>query len=195
MTVEIRHALPEDAEQILALVRSDVARLGFALPAKITEQTIASLERKIALSTSEVSRVIALGEAGTVLAYMKSGPWKPGDENQFTSGILGRILNSAREFPDDTGLFTLAVSDKEATYTGPAVTELVEATNVFRVGDGERLKVPVAYPDVPEVQPFLNLLRRHGVSPTERLGQVALQNPSDEPVPAQLWQKNGRLLV
>lgn len=194
MTVEIRDALPEDAEYILGLVRSNFGRLGFDV-SEITEQDIADLERKIRSSTSEASRIVALGKAGTVLAYIKYGSWKPGDENQFASGFFGRLYNSAREFPDDIGLFTLAVDDAEADYNGPVVAELIEVTGIFEVGDENRLKVPVACPDAPEMEPFLNLLRRHGVSPTERIGQVALQNVSHELVPARLWQKNGPLIV
>lgn len=195
MTVEIRNALPEDAEQILRIVRSDSARLGFDVPVEITGQNIANLARRIEFGAREVSRVIALGEAGTALAYVKYGVWKPGDENQFTPTSLGRWLNTMREFPDDTGLFTIAVDDEEADYRGAAVTELVEATAIFQVGDGERLKVSVAGSDAPEMKSFLNFLRRYGVSPTERIGQVVLQNLSDEPVPARLWQKNGQLIA
>lgn len=192
MSVEIRPAEPGEAKEILCLVNADFARHGFPGPANPTEKEILDLARKIETDIV-TNRVVALGAAG-IVAYAKYGPWSAANENQFTTGWVARQFNALNEYPNETGLHTLAVHEAEPDgYRGEAVTTLLGSTGVFAVQFGDTLKIPVAGVDYPEMDDFKEFLASRGATPTGRMGEIVVSGILKK-VRAELWIKQGPVL-
>lgn len=187
MTYDVRNAEPGQAEEILHVVKSDFMRLGFSEPTEISEEEIAALAKDIEREGAP-QRLVAMGKNG-IAAYLKLGPWSAGNENQFVDNQLEKLMNRARRFGGQTGLFTLAVHDSEPLgYDGLAVEALIDETDLFTLRPGQALKVPVAGVNYPQMRGFKEFLTNHGVEPTGRMGMLAVANVADK-APGELWVK------
>lgn len=179
-----RAALPHEAEEILQLVATDFERVGFLKPPAPTEEEIAGLEDKISTDTI-MRRVVALGDEG-IAAYAKIGPWDKGGYVHAFGNPLQRVMGGSHA--TGTGLYTLAVrADGPQRYRGQAVETLVEGAGLFDAQTSP-WKVPVAGIDFPEMRPFTDLLRYHGVTGTGLFGHVAVAGISAQ-VRSELWSK------
>lgn len=198
MGIEIREAKPEDAKAIARLVNAHYGRLSGntrlveVMGTDETHRLQYFIERP-----SKIRRTVAMGETGTLFAYLQFGPWDSTRENEFVHSPLGRFFTSLREWPEYSALHLFVVHESERNYRGPGVTELLARLPVFDSAPGHTLNVPLAVTsDGTAYDPnYHRLLTRNGVRPTDRIGSVTTPGLPLPTYTAKLMIKHGPVQI
>ena len=106
MGIEIRHAIPDDAEAIHRLTSNYQARVrgGKRAEQAAGMASVDQLRHRIERSASKMQRMVALGDRARLLAVLQAGSWNTDRENEFASTRWRRFLNGLKaEWPDHWG--------------------------------------------------------------------------------------------
>lgn len=130
--MKIRDAEPNDAREILELVKSNFARLDPALNnVSYSSSDIAAFRHALEQPgyRGGVRRYVAAGRSG-IEAYLTSGPWTYNEERPFSKlpAMALKSLSAFGWYRRETGLM-LCVS--EGNYVSRSVEQLVESSGVL----------------------------------------------------------------
>ena len=194
MGIEIRHAIPDDAEAIHRLTSNCQARVrgGKRAEQAAGMASVDQLRHRIERSASKMQRMVALGDRARLLAVLQAGSWNTDRENDFAANGWQRFKNGLRaEWPDQTALYSLAIRELPGNYRHPAVRALVADTRVFDVAPGQALYAPMAITsDGLALDPaFQTLLAQNHVRATDRVGMVVSPGLIRAPYRARLMAK------
>ncbi len=197
MGIEIRHAIPDDAESIHRLISNYQLRLRQykTIDQAATRISADQIRHRIEHSSHKMQRMVALGNRGKLLAMLQMGVWNVDRENEFTPTRWGRFLNGLRaEWPEHYGLYSFALRDGLA-YSHPAVRGLVAESRVFAVEPGQTLYAPLAIaPDNIAIDPnYQTLLAQNGMRTTSRTGLATVPGLVRTPYLARLMAKHHKL--
>lgn len=194
MGIEIRHAIPDDAESIHRLIVNHQLRLRQGKPTNQPATTVSvdQVRHRLEYPSHKMQRMVALGNRGKLLAMLQMGVWNVDRENEFTPTRWGRFLNGLHaEWPEHYGLYSFALRDGLA-YSHPAARGLAVESRVFSIEPGQTLYAPLATtPDGAAIDPnYQTLLAQNGMRTTDRTGLATVPGLVRTPYLARLMAKH-----